>query len=82
MDRIRNVLLERLASKGMEVSNIPAYMRDVANSITANGYFSLRDVNKRLNLLGWQNFKLDDHTLQLIIAYLEIDSINSTKQDE
>jgi len=31
----------------------------------------MEEVNKRLHFLGWDDFDLDDHTLQLIIANLE-----------
>ncbi len=29
------------------------------------------EVNDRLRMLGWDDFELDDHTLQLIIADFE-----------
>jgi hypothetical protein len=74
MDQIIRVLIERLVGKGMEISNIPAYIRDLANSVSANGYSSLQELNGRLEMLGWDDFELDDHTLQLIMANFETDS--------
>jgi hypothetical protein len=59
--------------KGMEISNIPAYIRDLANSVSFNGYSSLQELNGRLEMLGWTDFELDDHTLQLIMANFETD---------
>ena len=34
----------------------------------------LREVNRGMERLGWDEFELDDHTLQLITAVFEIDS--------
>jgi len=73
MDQIIRVLIERLVGKGMEINNIPAYIRDLANSVSFNGYSSLRELNGRLEMLGWTDFELDDHTLQLIMANFETD---------
>ena len=65
--------MKRLAGKGMEVSTIPVFFRDLANTIVAHGYSSLQELNGRLWSLGWDDFELDDHTLQLIIAIFEGD---------
>jgi len=73
MDQIIRILIERLVGKGMEISNIPAYIRDLANSVSVNGYSSLQELNGRLEMLGWTDFELDDHTLQLIMANFETD---------
>jgi hypothetical protein len=73
MDQIIRVLIERLVGKGMEINNIPAYIRDLANTVSVNGYLSLQELNGRLEMLGWDDFELDDHTLQLIMANFETD---------
>jgi len=71
MDRLIKILRERLVEKGLELNNIPAFIRNVANSITVNPYASLTDLNRRLHLLGWDDIDLDDYILQLIIASFE-----------
>ncbi len=71
MDQIIRVLIDRLVGKGMEISYIPAYIRDLANTFSINSYLSLQELNGRLEMLGWNDFKLDDHTLQLIMANFE-----------
>ncbi len=73
MEDLIRVLINRLVTKGMEITTIPAYVRDLANTIAANGYSSLQELNRRLKSLGWDDFELDDHTLQLIIAGFEPD---------
>ena len=73
MEELIGTLTERLAGKGMEISTIPAFIRDLSNTMVANGYLSLQELNRRLKSLGWDDFELDDYTLQLIIAILEPD---------
>ena len=73
MEDLIGILIERLTGKGMEVSAIPAFIRDLANTIVAHGYSSLQELNGRLQSLGWDDFELDDYTLQLIIAIFERD---------
>ena len=66
-----NILIKRLSSKGILGNNIPAYLRDVSNNINSREEIDLQDLNDRLRGLGWDEFELDDHTLQLIIANIE-----------
>ena len=73
MDVLIRVLIERLVNKGMEVSCIPSYIRDLGNTIAVNGYADFEELNKRLQLLGWDGFDLDEHTFQLISAVFEQD---------
>ena len=71
MEKLIGILTERLAGKGMEVSTIPAFIRDLANTMVANGYSSLQELTRRLRSLGWDGFELDDYTFQLIVAAFE-----------
>lgn len=68
MEELIRILIRRLVGKGMEISTIPAYIRDLANTMVAHGCPSLQELNRRLQSLGWDDFELDDYTLQLIIA--------------
>ncbi len=71
MEQLITILMQRMARKGMEITAIPAYIRDLANTIVAHGCPNLQELNRRLQSLGWDDFKLDDYTLQLIIAIFE-----------
>ena len=71
MEQIITTLIERLVGKGMEINNIPAYIRDLANILAVNSHLNLEELNGRLGSLGWDDFELDDHTLQLILANFE-----------
>lgn len=65
---IVRVLIDRLVGRGMAINTIPAYVRDLGRTISVKPPPTLEDLNRRLQLLGWDDFELDDHTLQLIIA--------------
>ena len=81
MERIITTLIERLVGKGMEINTIPAYIRDLANILAVNSHLSLEELNDRLRSLGWDDFELDDHTLQLILANFETeDPMSSDKR--
>ncbi len=71
MDELVRILINRLVNKGMEVTSIPAYVRDIANTIAVNGYLSPSALNQRLETLGWDDFKLDEYTLELVTAMFE-----------
>jgi len=71
MDRFIKILIERLVQKGMEITNIPAYIRNLANYIVVNPSITVSELNGRLHLLGWDDIELDDYTFQLILAIFE-----------
>ena len=73
MEQFTRMLMSHLVSKGMEVTSISAFIRNVANTIVANPSMSLEDLNSHLELLGWNNFELDDYTFYLIIVTFEPD---------
>ena len=73
MDWIIRTLIERLVGKGMEISTIPNYIKILANTISANDFLSLEELNIRLESLGWDDFELDSHTLQLVMTIFQYD---------
>ena len=77
MDDVIRVLVGRLARKGIEPGSIPAYIRDLAHAIPNHTDPNLPELNRRMQLLGWYGSELDDHTLQLITAVLELDDRHS-----
>jgi hypothetical protein len=60
----------------MEITSIPALIRNVANLIAVSPYISLSELNDRMHSLGWETIDLDEYTLELIIAVLESDFDN------
>ena len=73
MEKLIRILIEILVSKGMEITTIPAFIRDVATSIATNPTISLLELNSHLQLLGWGDFELDYYTFYLIIVTFEPD---------
>ena len=73
MDHITRILVDRLRGRGIAPVSIPAYVRDLFNTISTNTNQDLHDVNRGMARLGWNEFELDDHTLQLITAVFETD---------
>ena len=71
MNRILKMVRDRLKSRGLEMSNIPAYVRDLVNTIEAKGLSDLAAINRNMELLGWNEIDLDDQTLQLILISLD-----------
>ena len=76
MDQILKILGERLVDKGIAPETIPAYIRDLFNTISMNRNLLLFEVNRGMERLGWDEFELDEHTFQLITAVFETVSEN------
>jgi len=68
MEELIIILIKRLEKKGIEPIMIYSFIRDLANTIVANPYMNLLQVNKQLHLLGWDSVELDYHTLELATA--------------
>ena len=81
VDRIKEVLLQRLERKGVKSDLIPGLIKNVAHAIEYVSSTDLEEVNERLHLLGWDDFHLDDHTMQLIIAGLEAGGLSGTMEE-
>ena len=71
MEEVVKALIERLVGKGMKIDTIPAYVRDLSNTIEALSDSNLDELNRKMELLGWNEIHLDDHTLQLILVSLD-----------
>ena len=74
MEPLKRVLVERLVSKGLDVTYIPAFVRNVSHSIAEDSFTDLPDLNRRMQILGWDGFEMDYYTFNLIIATLQWDS--------
>jgi hypothetical protein len=73
MEQLIRILIGRLAGKGMEVTTIPAYLRNFAHTLLAHPHITLNDLNDQLKFLGWDDFELDNDTFYLILAVFEPD---------
>jgi len=73
VDELIKVLIKRLVNKGMEITSIPAYVRDLANTMAETGNMGPGALNQRLEILGWDDFQLDEYTLELVTAMFDQD---------
>ena len=73
MEQLIRILIERLTGKGMEVTAIPAYLRNFAQTVLAYPHITLSELNHQLQFLGWDDFELDNDTFFLILAVFEPD---------
>ncbi len=71
MNELKDILISRLERKGIGQTLIPGFMRSLANSFYIDPHMNLKRVNRRLRYLGWDDFDLDYHTLQLAITCIE-----------
>jgi hypothetical protein len=79
MGNLKQILIKRLENKGIGLSIIPCFIRDLANSLLIDPNMTFFQVNKRLHYLGWNDFDLDYQTLQLTIACFEFEGLKSSE---
>jgi hypothetical protein len=68
MERLNDILLQRLTMKGIAPSIIPRFIKDLTYTLAIDAQMNLGEINRRLHLLGWYDVEVDEHTLQLILA--------------
>jgi hypothetical protein len=77
LELITKTLIMRLVDKGIEIRIIPALMRDTINTIFYNDQeHNVKELTRRIQFLGWDDFELDEYTFQLIIANLETHALD------
>ena len=64
----KQTLMRRLEMKGLEKSIIPGFIWSLKRCLQDNPNMNHLEANQRLQSLGWEDFDLDYHTLQLAIA--------------
>ena len=77
MNALTQKLIDRLEKRGIEPGMVPGFLRSLANAILLNPGMNLPQMNNRLAWLGWTDFELDYHTVQLAIASFEADGVKS-----
>jgi hypothetical protein len=73
MDDLKPLLIDRLKSKGIDPSLIPAYLKALTSIISSEPGIELAQVNQKLHALGWNEVAIDYHSLQIAIACLVTD---------
>ena len=73
----KQILMHRLEKKGMEKNTILGFILSLKSCLLDNPNMNHLQINKRLQFLGWDDFELDYHTLQLAIACFEAEVFES-----
>ena len=73
----KQILINRLEKKGMEKNTILGFILSLKSCLIDNPNMNHFQINKRLQFLGWDDFELDYHTLQLAIACFEAEGLKS-----
>jgi hypothetical protein len=71
---IIDTLIYRLSDKGITPLEIPRLIRDVLNTISDDGEFTLKCINQKLSVIGWGEQILDEYLLELILRLLEMEA--------
>ena len=71
----KQILMHRLEKKGMEKNTILGFILSLKSCLLDNPNMNHLEINKRLQFLGWDDFELDYHTLQLAIACFEAEGL-------
>ena len=68
---LRKLLIQRLNHKGLEKSQIPGFLRSLANSIDMRQNKNFTLINRHMRNIGWEDVDLDYHTFELARNCLE-----------
>lgn len=74
MKKIWERLLFRLTHRGVSGDEAPRFIRDVLTIVEEGEHLTLKVINRRLALLGWQRESLDLPIFELIVHYVEMQS--------
>jgi hypothetical protein len=80
MEDLKPLLIDRLKSKGMDLSLIPAFLKALKSIIASEPGIETTQINRKLQSLGWNEDAMDYHSLQIAIACFE--SETKTKNDK
>jgi len=75
ISKFRQILVDRLAAKGLEKDTIPSFIRSMRICFATNPKMNHLKANRQLQFLGWYDIEVDYHTLQLSIACFEAEGI-------
>jgi len=73
---LKKILLERFEEKGVEPVLIPGLLKNIMATLKDRPDITHEEVSERLHYIGWNDFDLDENTLQIIIADYEASAPN------
>jgi hypothetical protein len=75
INKDKQILMHRLQKKGLRKNIIFGFISSLKNCLLDRPNISLWEINKRLQFLGWNDFELDYHTLQLALMCFETEGL-------
>ena len=77
MEDVGLVLMDRLVKKGgADPSHVDSLLKALSKIISQDPNMDPAAANERLRYLGWQEVQVDYHTLQLALAFFELNGVN------
>ena len=74
MGQLKEILIHRLANKGMDPNMIPSYIRSMKICFVNNPNVNPLQVNEQLQFLGWNDIEMDYNTLQIAVAFFKAEA--------
>lgn len=68
---LKKLLVDRLEKKGVEQVLIPGLLKNIMAALQDRPDITHDEVREKLRYIGWNDFDLDENTLQIIIADYE-----------
>jgi hypothetical protein len=68
---LKKILIERFEKKGVEPVLIPGLLKNIVATLRDRPDITHEEVSAKLHYLGWNDFDLDENTMQIIIADYE-----------
>jgi hypothetical protein len=68
---LKKILLDRFEKKGIEPVLIPGLMKNILATLRDRPDITHDEVSEKLRYIGWNDFDLDENTMQIIIADYE-----------
>ena len=81
VSHIKKILIQRLGEKGVSLSTVPCFIKDLDNFFSDNPNMSHLQADEHLHYLGWNDFELDYHTLQFALACIEADKLKGLEHE-
>jgi hypothetical protein len=65
---LKKIVKERLEEKGVEPVLIPGLLKNILTALRDRPDITHEEVSEKLRYIGWNDFDLDENTMQIIIA--------------
>jgi hypothetical protein len=66
LDEIIQIIVGRLEEKGIDPDRIPSCIETIADILFLYPVLGCRELNNKMQSLGWHNFEFDNHTFELV----------------